>query len=1711
MTASVDERVVQMRFDNAQFEKGVATTIASLQKLDSSLRLKTGAKGLTGLSSAVKNLSFSSLSDGIKSFGSVASSVFSSVHGYVDTLGKVIKVAGLTAIGAATTQVMLGGAKRAANIENAKFQLAGLGVAWEEVKDSVDYAVKDTAYGMDEAAKASAQFVASGVALGNDMSTALRAISGAAAMTNSSYEDTARIFTTVAGNGRLMGDQLNQLGGRGLNAAATMANYFKEVHGWAEVTEEDIRTLTSKGEIDFKTFAEAMDWAFGEHAKKANETFNGAFANMKAALSRIGEPFFAAWREFGRQASLGAKGVFDNIGKGLKEVTREIEHYEGAIGGSGKAGTFSVLSSFQFNLMKMTTSLKKNLDELAASNVVANFVGSLVTPMDALFHVVALFSTTFFDEFFGRLKNVNFDDFGKAMDAVGQKIYKFGDVGIRALPKIGVIFDNIFGIVQNLASFLGSVLSPIGEAIANTFFGGVTDLENLFLGFLDAVGSVTGSIKDFVGSLELTEEQSSLVSSVIETLLTFFRNLGSAISSIGTDVFTALGDIFNTIGPAAAGFLDMAGSLLGPALEAIGNGAVAAAEGIGSFLKSLPKKIDAAVDFEALGEFFASIKDSAKEVVSRIDWAKIGEGIAAIGKGLADFGGDAVEKAKEFFESLSKIEVPSDVLEVLGSALSNVFSSVSDADSKSFDNVVDGVLKMTDGTVAAKSALDGTPTLIDKVFDSIQKGLGGLGFEDFLMGLSVLTSGFVVGNLIRMLISLSKFPTIISNIAKAGENLVKSVDSLIALPQTITGAIQQVEKSLRSFMRMEGVSHIIISIAIAIGVMAASMWAISTIPEDAFTRSLGSVLAFTAIIAALSGGLLFAMNKMDEKKLSAIGFAMFGLADILKSFAVAVGILAASVFLIGQLKPEQMLTGLFATVVLIGALALAASKLKGLEGQFAKLGVGLMGLGVAMILFAAAIGAISLIGQQNTAGLFIGLGVITTIVLGLGVIATKLNGLRGSFASAGAGILFMASGILVLTAAIAILGDIGVNNPDQLIMGIRGVVAVLIAIGVMGHLIQGSASSIAAAGAAMIGISVFLLTLTASIAALSLVAKTGADIDSAASVLATFLVIVGLLMAVLAVTNVGAGQGMAFAAMAVGILVLAGALMALSLVPADVLGSTALVLGLLAGALALIGIVATVASTGLWALAAVFVAMGLSVVLTGAGLMLIATGLTMLASIAMVSAEQIGLAMEIMAGHIANSIVIFLTTLAGSKDALATAGAELITGLAQGIGASLGAIATAGVMLILAFLQGIEQNIASIAATAGKIIANFILGIAACIGDIIQAAVMLGTMFIVGIADAINNNGQMVLDAVMALANTVGAALLDGLAGVVQLIPGVGEEWANSLRGTADEMRSSAETLSDSVHAKFDEMYGEETTKAGEFPDIMGSMLNKPESLEAAGEADGEGFSASFLSKLDSLPPEVKSTVQGAFSDPIDVSDSGEATGESYNTGTGDAMDKLSDIMSSKTEEAANTAGGVDSYRPGYGVGSSFGSGMSAGIGAWIGPIADKAREMVRNAKKAADDEADTGSPSKEMIKRGKWYGEGYYIGINSMIGAVSDVSGNMVASAMDSAEEAMSTMADAWSYLDTDASPVITPVLDLSDVESGWAMISSMLTSSPALQSSFLGTGLNDPKSMRMGNTVTNHNEISIHMENNGQINPDDVVLAVVDAFEGFDLLEGV
>lgn len=287
MSNTVDSRVVEMRFDNKQFESNVATSMSTLDKLKEKLKLTESSKHLNEIGNASKNLDFTSAINGVSA---------------LEKRFSVLGIAGMTVIQNLTNSairlggkltnwftggIVQGGITRAMNLEKARFQLQGLlkdTKKVEAVMKNVNASVDGTAYSLDQAAVVASMFAATGMEAGEKMEGALRAVAGTAAMTSADYQRVGLIFTQVAGQGRLMGNDLLQLSNLGINAAATLGEHFGK-------TEAEIRDMVSKGQISFEMFAEAMDSAFGEHAAKANATFTGAMANVKAALARIGAEF----------------------------------------------------------------------------------------------------------------------------------------------------------------------------------------------------------------------------------------------------------------------------------------------------------------------------------------------------------------------------------------------------------------------------------------------------------------------------------------------------------------------------------------------------------------------------------------------------------------------------------------------------------------------------------------------------------------------------------------------------------------------------------------------------------------------------------------------------------------------------------------------------------------------------------------------------------------------------------------------------------------------------------------------------------------------------------------------------------------------------------------------------------------------------------------------------------------------------------------------------------------------------------------------------------------------------------------------------------------------------------------------------------------------------------------------------------------------------
>lgn len=310
---NIESRVLEMKFDNEQFESAVATTMSTLDKFKDKLKFKDSSKGLRDLGAATSNYqytlqdvgeSLANLEKRFSTMGTIGARIFEkltdSAYGFV-----------ARGIGNIVGSITQGGMSRAMNLEQARFQMQGILKDSKEVHrviyDDILPELQGTPFSLDQAAVVIGQLVASGKESSEEIKRATRGMAGLAAMTGHQFSDVGRIFTKVAGNGVMMAEELNQLSGYGVNAAADLSKFYKQLAEdsslgteqaiedmeaimaeYGEFNEFTIREAASKRLIHYDSMAAAMDLLYGEHAQKSTQMYTGALEDLKAALARIG-------------------------------------------------------------------------------------------------------------------------------------------------------------------------------------------------------------------------------------------------------------------------------------------------------------------------------------------------------------------------------------------------------------------------------------------------------------------------------------------------------------------------------------------------------------------------------------------------------------------------------------------------------------------------------------------------------------------------------------------------------------------------------------------------------------------------------------------------------------------------------------------------------------------------------------------------------------------------------------------------------------------------------------------------------------------------------------------------------------------------------------------------------------------------------------------------------------------------------------------------------------------------------------------------------------------------------------------------------------------------------------------------------------------------------------------------------------------------------
>lgn len=303
--------------------------------------------------------------------------LISKIGGAFGKIGKVGTGAIATIAGGITALAAKGGFTRALNIENAQAKLKGLGhdsASVTEIMNDALASVKGTAFGLGDAATVAASLSASGVKEGGELTQVLKTVADTAQISGRSLTDIGTIFGSVAARGKLQGDDMLQLMSSGIPVLQMLGKHLNK-------TSAEVSDMVSDGKIDFQTFADAMKEGLGGAALSAGTTFTGALANVKAALSRLGEtaatPVLNGLRGLFNQAiplidsfTAAVTPTLEKVGAGLqKGLEQAIPTVQAKL--AAFAGFVRNLPGIQM-LMASAVSLRAQLEGLAGA------IGSLI-------------------------------------------------------------------------------------------------------------------------------------------------------------------------------------------------------------------------------------------------------------------------------------------------------------------------------------------------------------------------------------------------------------------------------------------------------------------------------------------------------------------------------------------------------------------------------------------------------------------------------------------------------------------------------------------------------------------------------------------------------------------------------------------------------------------------------------------------------------------------------------------------------------------------------------------------------------------------------------------------------------------------------------------------------------------------------------------------------------------------------------------------------------------------------------------------------------------------------------------------------------------------------------------------------------------------------------------------------------------------------------
>lgn len=906
MSTTVDERVVEMRFDNKQFEQNIQTSLSSLNKLKKSLNLEGAAKGLETVNDAANKCSgnMSPLSNAVETVRVRFSALEVMAITALQNITNSALAAGKNLVSAFTIDPIKSGFEEYETQINAVQTIlantSSKGTTLDQVNNALDelnHYADMTIYNFTEMTRNIGTFTAAGV----DLDTSVAAIKGIANLAAVSGSNSQQASTAMyqlsqalaAGTVKLQDWNSVVNAGMGGQVFQDALKETAKVHGIAidEMIKDEgsFRETLSKGWLTSDILTETLAKFTGDLNEDQLRTMGYTDDQIKSIM------------EMGKTANDAATKVktFTQLFDTLKEAAQSgwTQSWEIIVGDFEEAkelltevsDTFSaVINASADARNKMLQDWKDLGGRTMMIEAVKNVFEGLVS--------VAKPVREAFNEIFPPMT-------GKQLAEITERIrdltakFKMGEESSKNLKNT---FKGVF-----------AVLDIVGQAF-KAVAGGVGELIGLFLPAGNGVLSLTGSFGEYLVKLDETVKKTDIFSKAVSTVVDIVKTAITFVKTAGEKV--------KEFGKAAGEKFDFPGfELFHSFLERVHDRMTQIGDGAGKM------KSGVIVAFEMMGEALEKCK--FLKVMEAL-WTAV----KVIAGGIADAVGTMMGTLAE---KLGNADF-SGVLDILNSiAVGGIAVSISKF-----------LKSVTEPLEGLNGVLEGVTGILDGVRGCFEA------YQTNLKAGTLLKIGAAIALLAGSIVAISLIDS---------DKLSASLGAITVLFANLLGAMAIFNKISSDTGKVSKACTAMIAMSVAVSILAGALKKVSDLDWGELARGLIGIAGLTTIVVASSKAMASSQKQVMKGATSLIifGAAIKILASACKDLSklqwdelgrglTGVGVLFGeiAVFLRVAKFNGKMISTATGIVILAAAMKVLASACKDFgQMEWSEIGKGLAGIG----------------------------------------------------------------------------------------------------------------------------------------------------------------------------------------------------------------------------------------------------------------------------------------------------------------------------------------------------------------------------------------------------------------------------------------------------------------------------------------------------------------------------------------------------------------------------------------------------------------------------------------------------------------------------------------------------------------------------------------------------------------------------------------------